>query len=155
VFQALAQLGRLVGVDYISTGSGGGHFGSFLGRLYQRRKIENAEEVRRLLDPTAPSAQRPALIPDVIAWLRENGRYLSPNGASDLLIGAAIMLRSWVTIQVVVLSRRSPVGKLPDARLPYRSGRVRNRRAGRDRPDQRSAEPGRSDLRVGGEEGPP
>jgi hypothetical protein len=104
VFQALAQLGQLARIDYISTVSGGGYFGSFLGRLYQRREIENAEEVRRLLDPTAPSAQRPALIPDVIAWLRENGRYLSPNGAGDLLIGAAIMLRNWVTIQVVVLS---------------------------------------------------
>lgn len=104
VFQALARLGQLARIDYISTVSGGGYFGSFLGRLYQRREIENAEEVRRLLDPTAPSAERPALIPDVVAWLRENGRYLSPNGAGDLLIGAAIMLRNWVTIQVVLLS---------------------------------------------------
>jgi hypothetical protein len=104
VFQALAQVGRLAGIDYISTVSGGGYFGSFLGRLYQRRQIENAEQVRSLLDPTASPAQRPAAIPDVVAWLRENGRYLSPSGAGDLLINAAIMLRNWVTIQVVLAS---------------------------------------------------
>jgi hypothetical protein len=104
VFQALAQVGRLAGIDYISTVSGGGYFGSFLGRLYQRRQIENGEQVRSLLDPTASPAQRPAAIPDVVGWLRENGRYLSPSGAGDLLINAAIMLRNWVTIQVVLAS---------------------------------------------------
>ena len=104
VFQALAQLRRLANIDYISTVSGGGYFGTFLGRLYRRREIETAEEVRSLLDPVAPWAARPAKIPDVVESLRENGRYLSPNGAGDLLIGAAIMLRNWVTIHVVVLS---------------------------------------------------
>jgi len=104
VFQALAQVGRLAGIDYISTVSGGGYFGSFLGRLYQRRQIENGEQVRSLLDPTASPAQRPAAIPDVVGWLRENGRYLSPSGAGDLLINAAIMLRNWVTILVVLAS---------------------------------------------------
>ena len=104
VFQALAQLGRLAGIDYISTVSGGGYFGAFLGRLYRRREIQTGEQVRTLLDPTAAPAQRPAGVPDVVGWLRENGRYLSPNGAGDMLIAAAIMLRNWVTIQVVVLS---------------------------------------------------
>ena len=104
VFQALAQLGRLAGIDYISTVSGGGYFGAFLGRLYRRGEIQNGEQVRSLLDPTAAPAQRPAGMPDVVGWLRENGRYLSPNGAGDMLIAAAIMLRNWVTIQVVVLS---------------------------------------------------
>jgi hypothetical protein len=104
VFQALAQLGRLGGIDYISTVSGGGYFGSFLGRLYQRRQINSGEQVRSLLDPTASPAQRPPEIPDVVAWLRENGRYLSPSGAGDLLLNAAIMLRNWVTIQVVLAS---------------------------------------------------
>jgi len=104
VFQALARLGQLARIDYISTVSGGGYFGSFLGRLYQRKEIADAEQVRALLDPAGTASQRPAGIPDVVAWLRENGRYLSPNGAGDLLIGAAIALRNWVTIHVVVLS---------------------------------------------------
>jgi len=104
VFQALAELKRLAGIDYISTVSGGGYFGAFLGRLYRRGEIQNGEQVRALLDPTAAPAQRPAGMPDVVGWLRENGRYLSPNGAGDMLIAAAIMLRNWVTIQVVVLS---------------------------------------------------
>src|SRR5690242_18563568 len=104
VFQALARLKWLDRIDYVSTVSGGGYFGSFLGRLYRRDEVESAEQVRALLDPEAPPPERPAKVPDVVAWLRENGRYLSPNGAGDLLIGAAIMLRNWVTIQVVVLS---------------------------------------------------
>jgi hypothetical protein len=104
VFQALARLGQLARIDYISTVSGGGYFGSFLGRLYQRKEVADAEQVRALLDPAGTASQRPAGVPDVVAWLRENGRYLSPNGAGDLLIGAAIMLRNWVTIHVVVLS---------------------------------------------------
>jgi hypothetical protein len=80
VFQALAGLGQLSRVDYISTVSGGGYFGSFLGRLYRRRPITSAEQVRALLDPAAPSSERPAEIPDVVAWLRENGRYLAERG---------------------------------------------------------------------------
>src|SRR5215472_12436804 len=104
VFQALAQLRQLARIDYVSTVSGGGYFGSFLGRLYRRRQIQNGEQVRSLLDPTVALAERPADIPDVVAWLRENGRYLSPNGGGDLLTGGAIMLRNWVTILVVVVS---------------------------------------------------
>jgi hypothetical protein len=104
IFQALASLRRLRRIDYISTVSGGGYFGSFLGRLYQRREVTTVEQVEALLDPAGTAAERPDAIPDVVAWLRENGRYLSPNGAGDLLIGAAITLRNWVTIHVVVLS---------------------------------------------------
>lgn len=66
VFQALAQVGGLAGIDYISTVSGGGYFGSFLGRLYQRREIENGEQVRSLLDPTAP--RRPSGPPPFPTW---------------------------------------------------------------------------------------
>lgn len=104
VFQALAELRRLSRIDYLSTVSGGGYFGTFLGRLYRRDEVENDEQVRAMLDPTAPPGASGGKLPNVVAWLRENGRYLSPNGAGDLLIGAAIMLRNWITIQVVLLS---------------------------------------------------
>ena len=104
VFQALASLRQLRRIDYLSTVSGGGYFGTFLGRLYRRREVTTVEHVESLLDPAGRTAQRPAAIPDVVAWLRENGRYLSPNGGGDVLIGAAITLRNWLTIHVVVLS---------------------------------------------------
>src|SRR5262249_10302757 len=37
-----------------------------------------------------------------IAWLRENGRYLSPNGSGDSLQAAAVVLRNWAAIQLVL-----------------------------------------------------
>jgi hypothetical protein len=113
VFQALAHHRVLSRIDYLSTVSGGGYFGSFLGRLFSRPEIKSPADVEHLLDTTRtgeapPTAARRAelqrAIPDVIRWLRENGRYLSPNGSGDLLLGAAIMLRNWAAIHVVLLS---------------------------------------------------
>jgi hypothetical protein len=107
VFQALASLRLLSRIDYLSTVSGGGYFGSFLGRLFTRTAIRSVADVEALLDPAgsggAPAGPRGAL-PDVVRWLRENGRYLSPSGAGDLLLGGAIMLRNWASIHVVLLS---------------------------------------------------
>ena len=111
VLQALARAGLLRRFDYLSTVSGGGYVGSFLGRLFSRPK----EELRKAL----PSAIRPAETVPVptaklverilaeplskpIAFLRENGRYLSPNGAGDLLLAGAVALRNWASIHVVL-----------------------------------------------------
>ena len=102
-FQSLARLDLLGRIGYLSTVSGGGYFGSFLGRLYSRRELDS-RDVRRLLDPETGKRDTPKAVPDVIRWLRENGRYLSPNGAGDLLLGGAISFRNWVTIHVVLLS---------------------------------------------------
>lgn len=110
VFQALAQHQLLSRIDYLSTVSGGGYFGSFLGRLYTRDQVRNPADVEGLLapnreDPARRGGRGPSgALPDVVSWLRENGRYLSPNGAGDLLLGGAIMLRNWVAIHVVLLS---------------------------------------------------
>ena len=38
----------------------------------------------------------------VLRWLRDNGRYLAPNGGGDLLLGGAIIIRNWVSIHVVL-----------------------------------------------------
>jgi len=111
VLQALARAGLLRRFDYLSTVSGGGYVGSFLGRLFSRPK----EELRKAL----PSATRPAETAPLstvafverilaeplskpVAFLRENGRYLSPNGAGDLLLAGAVALRNWASIHVVL-----------------------------------------------------
>jgi hypothetical protein len=39
-----------------------------------------------------------------VKWLRENGRFLSPNGAGDTWLSAAIALRNWAALQVVLLT---------------------------------------------------
>jgi len=106
VFQALAQLRLLSRIDYLSTVSGGGYFGAFLGRLFSRPEVQTTEEVERLLSAMPGSAPRPAkgALPDVVGWLRENGRYLSPNGSGDLLQAGAGLVRNWTAIQIVLLS---------------------------------------------------
>lgn len=91
-FQGLARRGLLRYVDYLSTVSGGGYFGSFLGRLFCRG--HDAESVERVLhDSKSPP----------VRFLRENGRYLTPNGTSDVIRGAAVAARNWVAVQVVMI----------------------------------------------------
>lgn len=91
-FQGLAQLGLLRHVDYLSTVSGGGYFGSFLGRLFCRGgRLGSVDDLLK------DSRSRP------VEFLRENGRYLAPNGAGDLLQGAAVALRNWAAVHVVMI----------------------------------------------------
>ena len=91
VFQALARHKALDRVDYLSTVSGGGYFGSFLGRLYCRGGRAAAQE----------ALEKPDSEP--VHFLRENGRYLAPRGSGDLLRAAAVALRNWVAVHAVML----------------------------------------------------
>ena len=159
VFQRLAQERLLQRIDYISTVSGGGYFGSFLGAWFDRGQHTRLHWWHRWLSPVEPLVQwaadkvtstlthwaagrtllatlpgvhhsihhlRSALHPpapsavtsrtyfsqveDGLAdlasfpnyWLRENGRFLAPNGAGDLLAAFASALRSWVSIHVIL-----------------------------------------------------
>ena len=103
LLQALAKAGLLLRIDYLSTVSGGGYIGAFLGRLFMRIRPESPKEqnldgreypsnAQDVEDLVKDSQSRP------LCWLRENGRYLSPNGSGDLLLDIAVALRSWVTI---------------------------------------------------------
>jgi hypothetical protein len=106
VFQGLAHLKRLRHVEYLSTVSGGGYFGSFLGRLFTRPYVQKVEDVEWILDPGEPGpAARPELNEarqNILRWLRENGRYLAPLGSGDLLLAGASLLRNWVALQGVI-----------------------------------------------------
>lgn len=105
IFQALAKLKLLARIDYISTVSGGGYFGSFLGRLFTRDYVRNAADVEWILGGARPGTAGDDLIDaerNVMRWLRENGRYLAPEGSGDLLLAGAAFLRNWVAIQAVI-----------------------------------------------------
>jgi hypothetical protein len=104
VFQALAQFSLLSKIDYLSTVSGGGYFGAFLGRLFSRPEVRTTDEVEQLLSGVPGASAKPGAraLPDVLDWLRENGRYLSPNGSGDLLQAGAGVLRNWFAIQFVL-----------------------------------------------------
>ena len=117
VFRALARQGLVGRVDFLSTVSGGGYFGSFLGGLYVPRPLKGssaapAAEERASTSKPATPATTADQVSDILLdsrsqpvdWLRENGRYMSPNGAGDTLLAGAALLRNWVAVIFVVSS---------------------------------------------------
>src|SRR5687768_6425794 len=94
LFQALARQKLVRRLDYMSTVSGGGYFGGFLGAAFSRLS-GTADTVEEELANTHSWP---------VKWLRENGRFLSPNGAGDTWLSAAVALRNWTALQVVLLT---------------------------------------------------
>ncbi len=94
LFQALARQRLIRRIDFLSTVSGGGYFGSFLGIAFARGE-QSADAIESSLADNQSWLMK---------WLRQNGRFLSPNGAGDNWVSAAVALRNWVTLHVVILS---------------------------------------------------
>ena len=103
--------------DYLSTVSGGGFIGAFLvglfvpGRL--RREAQTpaaaADDARTVLGSGPPerirsgTAGQPGFrLQAPLAWLRENGRYLTPTGTGDAVYAAGLGLRNWISLHVVI-----------------------------------------------------
>src|SRR5215472_17508446 len=82
----------LRGVDLLSTVSGGGYVGAFLGALFSRPGVTPDGVERQLSNPGSRA----------VHWLRENGRYLAPNGSGDQWLAASTVLRNWVSLAVVM-----------------------------------------------------
>jgi Patatin-like phospholipase len=126
--QALAVCGRLYAFDMMSTVSGGGYFGSFLRSLYIDRDEDEgivtnrekmADDVLLSLPDTqyfrgrqkAREQEQPphrflhdgVKIKSPLWWLRENGRYLAPNGASDYGFAVVYAVRNWLTLMAMML----------------------------------------------------
>ena len=92
LLRGLAKNGVLRRFDYLSTVSGGGYVGSMLGRLFH--------------DKVSPREVEQGLAQDgslVLWWLRNNGRFLAPAGAADLLQALASQLRGFLATQVEVM----------------------------------------------------
>ena len=103
----------LAKLDVLSTVSGGGYTGSLLSRLFARDEVKNTDDVARAILParepkvmegSQPEGSDKKCIPHgkVFRWLRDNGRYIAPNGSGDLLLGGAIIVRNWLSIHVVL-----------------------------------------------------
>jgi hypothetical protein len=110
VFQGLASLKMLRSIDFISSVSGGGYFGSFYTRFFLRDEaadigfVEETLSTSRLGSKADDKSLKTPYQRDVLRWLRENGRYLSPRGSGDLLVFGAVMLRNWLVVQVVLVT---------------------------------------------------
>jgi hypothetical protein len=107
VFQAMANARLLGKIDFVSTVSGGGYFGSFLGRLFTRdwvTGVDDVQDVLRARDPEKIASEQRGWTARTFRWLRDNGRYLAPRGSGDLIILGAILLRNWVAVQTVMIT---------------------------------------------------
>jgi len=117
--------------DYLSTVSGGGYLGSFFGSLFlpgrlrgrehsgvidksetrpdEKARIDAAREAYDTLDYEPPGRihtgddyrQQPVGAAP-LAWLRENGRYLTPGGAGDLFYVLGLSLRNLFAVHMVI-----------------------------------------------------
>jgi choline dehydrogenase-like flavoprotein len=105
VLQAMAACRWLRRVDFLSTVSGGGYIGSFLGRWFDRlrppsewtggggKTPEIPDRIERELnDPAAPA----------LRWLRSSGNYIAPQGDGDARTDAAVVVRNFLSVYLVV-----------------------------------------------------
>lgn len=107
LFQAIAEKQLLGRIDFLSTVSGGGYFGSFLGRVFSRdwiTGVADAEHVLRAKDGPEVPEKRIGWAGRTFRWLRDNGRYLAPRGSGDLIVLGAILLRNWIAVQSVMIT---------------------------------------------------
>ena len=96
ILQALARRNRLRCVDMLSTVSGGGYTGGFLGRLYTRLSgdvADKPEQVQRTIG-NSNSAE--------IWWIRRHADYLAANGRTDWRINLGIYWRNLVAVYLCV-----------------------------------------------------
>ncbi len=103
--------------DYLSTVSGGGFIGGFLvglfvpGRLRpaSATPVAAADDAQAVLGSGPPqrirsgeAARAGFRLEAPLAWLRENGRYLTPTGNGDMVYAAGLGLRNWISLHVVI-----------------------------------------------------
>lgn len=103
VVQALAKLGLLKRVDYLSTVSGGSYLGSYLGGLFCPRGAEDAFTASSIQEGLTPAANPAQPVTRTLGWLRENGRYLTPGGSGDAFLAAGTVVRNWVAVMALML----------------------------------------------------
>lgn len=105
VLQALAKSRCLRQFDFLSTVSGGGYIGCFLGRFFDRLRGEAFSAGRReSVHPPADRVEHELSAPDSreIAWLRKHGNYIAPSGGAATRFNAAVVLRNFLSVHFVV-----------------------------------------------------
>lgn len=101
VLQALARLGLLRRVDYLSTVSGGGYIGGWL-HAWVNREDKGILDVEQALKVKAGAA---AHEPRQVSWLRQYSNYLTPRVgllSADTMAGVATWLRNVLLNQTIL-----------------------------------------------------
>ncbi len=97
VLQALAERNRLREVDLLSTVSGGGFIGSFLGRLFTRETVKIAgDPCGRVQDTLRKNSSAP------LHWLRTQANYIFATGSNDLKLNLAVFWRNIFAVYLVI-----------------------------------------------------
>ena len=105
ILQSLAKKGLLRRIDLLSTVSGGGYVGSFLGMFFNRlRRCNHVGDDRSNARPAPDTIEQELVAPDSqeISWLRRHGNYIASNGSGDSLYNMAIFIRNLIAMHFVV-----------------------------------------------------
>ncbi len=107
VLQSLARRGWLRHVDFLSTVSGGGYIGAFLGRFFDL--CGKPGGLTGAVPDEAPGAAQARVARDLrdgnsapMLWLRQNSNYLSPTGLGEVLTNVAGFWRNLLSVQFVL-----------------------------------------------------
>ncbi len=107
VIQALARSGWLRRVDFLSTVSGGGYAGAFLGRFFDQ--CARRDGLTGAIPDPSPGAGQDRVARDLvdsrsepIAWLRRHSNYLSPTGRGEMATNVAGFWRNLISIYLVL-----------------------------------------------------
>jgi choline dehydrogenase-like flavoprotein len=97
VLQTLARQRLIPQIDFLSTVSGGGYIGAFLGRLFTRA-VPKAQNVAEGVCQRVEDSQS-----EEVEWLRRSANYIAPNQSADVATGVGFYLRSFLTIHFILL----------------------------------------------------
>ena len=97
VLQTLAARNRLRDVDILSTVSGGGFAGSFLGRLFTRETVKLASDPCERVQETLKNTWSAPM-----EWLRTHANYIFATGATDLRLNLAVLWRNIAAVYLVI-----------------------------------------------------
>lgn len=103
ILQSLARADWLKHIDLMSTVSGGGYVGTFLGRYFdQLRHVLTPGPggklaAQRIVASTLQDLQSPEM-----RWLRQQSNYLAPTGAGEELFNIATFWRNFISLQFVL-----------------------------------------------------
>jgi choline dehydrogenase-like flavoprotein len=96
VLQTLSKLNRLRDVDFLSTVSGGGFTGSFLGRLFTRPSVSNSKDPVGRVQDILSNSRSP-----VLWWLRTQANYIFAT-SGDARLNLAVFWRNIFALHLVL-----------------------------------------------------